>query len=519
MNASTPRYHIRLAPIVYAALLFIASGNVLFFIGWYEPLVALLASALTLGSIVFLMARISPKLDEHTLHLSRRDIVFFALAALLLFLYVASSSVMGYFPTDMDHAIMRQALYLNLIDAPWPVVLPNGKEFTYYIANMLPPAIIARYFDEGARQIILVLYIYSMFLIVYILACFYVKKVSLLLLLLLCCFADPIQQIFIRVYLFLIANNFPSLVEVGNQFIAQISFIEFTALGNSIAPYNSSLVTLMAAAVIIMIKESRHITIPLCIALIFPSSPIGALALMPIALFYYLPILKNKKKLLTCAISLIVPVLLVLLTAIYYFRASNPITYIRFAWQVMESADFFTFLVRQLAATAFFVLPLILCRSIGNIKYLFLLPLVTSMIYYGFIVPKDYTLIINEFYFKGVLTYNFIIALYWVKHWGDFKYYKYLILGCGLFALALLCRERYRTFSPDMPVYDCWNGHLNHDDPFFERAWPPLKETSLLSEIIMDESGESEKRFPGLLLPKAPGCDYSRPKADPPPKK
>jgi len=55
-----------------------------------------------------------------------------------------------------------------------------------------------------------------------------------------------------------------------------------------------------------------------------------------------------------------------------------------------------------------------------------------------------------------------------------------------------------------------WNGHLNHDAAFLNQSVQPCKEP-IISGLMLRESGESERHFPGRLLPKAPGCDSSRP--------
>ncbi len=510
MSSSNTGYQIKLAPFAYLTLLFIASGNILFFIGWYIPIVAILASLATLGGVAYMMKRITPSLEEYTLYLSNWDIVRFMLASLLILAFLIASGFVGYFPTHGDHSILRQALYHNLTDAPWPLVLPDGKAFTYYIANFLPLNVLARLFDESARQYILLAYVFGMFLMCYVLVCFYLKKVSLLALLLLICLPDPIREIVARVHAYFIIDNFPALTELGNDFIRHFSYMELNAFGSSVGAYNSTPVTLMALALIILIKKARHITIPLIIALIFPSSPLNALAIMPVALFYYIPVLKNKKMLYKAALSLILPIIIVAITTVYFARAENSTTVVCFLWQVMDTDYFLEFLVRQLGACLIFTLPLLVCKSIGKEKYLLLFPLAASFVYYGFPAKPGDLYILNEFYFKAVHSYHLLAIMLWVKYWREFKYSKYLILVSALMSLVLLIKTKSSSFTTDPTVKDVWNGHLYHDDPFFSRL-PGAKENSLFSEILLKESGESERTIPGSLLPKAKGCDYTRP--------
>ncbi len=511
MTAQPSRYSIYLAPFIWIALLLLASGNILFFVGWFEPIIATIASLAILGGIFYLMRRITPSLREYTLSLSLWDLSKFAIGSLLLLICISTAGFIGYFPTDWDHSIMRQAVYVNLIEAPWPVVLPNGKEFTYYIASMLPPAMLARAVDEGLRQYILLGYVYTFCLLIYVLATFYLRKVSLLLIFVLYFMADPVQELFIRFYAYIFLDFLETPITFFEYFIAANSILDTPAIGLSMGPYNSALPSLLALCLLLLVKKMRHFGIPFLIAILLPESPLGAIAIMPIALYYYLPTLSNVKALLKNSLSLILPISLVILSAAYFVRADNQVTILKFTWDATELEYYLAVLSLHVVATLILTLPLIFCKSIGNIKYLLFSPLLFFSIFFGCEPnsPLDFSL--NEFYLKAVVIYTLLATLLWFKCWKELSYSRIIILLCCLTGIVLYVKKNLNSFNPSHQIRDDWNGHLNHDHPFFERAWPALKEQSPLSEIILNNSGESEQSLPGSLLLKAPGCDYSRP--------
>ncbi len=118
----------------------------------------------------------------------------------------------------------------------------------------------------------------------------------------------------------------------------------------------------------------------------------------------------------------------------------------------------------------------------------------------------------NELWLKASPCYAAVVAFYWLQHWRHIGWYKYVILLLCLGTKARVVVNDVRLFGSReyLQVDDRWNGHLNHDDPFLNQSVPPCKEP-LVPGVMLREAGESEAHFPGCLLPKAPGCDYSRP--------
>lgn len=118
----------------------------------------------------------------------------------------------------------------------------------------------------------------------------------------------------------------------------------------------------------------------------------------------------------------------------------------------------------------------------------------------------------NELWLKVSPAYLTLLALFWVKRWSVLSKIKYAIAAlCLLGTLQTVLKPWLSVdFFRYGVVKDIWNGHLNHSDPFLRQSVPPTREP-LVPGILLREAGESERHFPGSLLPKAPGCDYTRP--------
>ncbi len=172
--------------VTLMALLYLALPSILFFLGWLTPIPAILASLGVIGSLIYYAVRLMPKERECILPFNRRTISVVAAAFFLICLLHISTGLIGFFLTDPDYELARQAYYVNLIEAPWPIVLPNGCEINYYIAAYLPPAILARIFaaypTEGSTlaQVILLLWTALGYTLAFLVVFTFRRKVSLI---------------------------------------------------------------------------------------------------------------------------------------------------------------------------------------------------------------------------------------------------------------------------------------------------------------------------------------------------
>lgn len=90
--------------------------------------------------------------------LSRKHILSLFACAGIIALFLVVGGMVGYFPTHGDSWAFRQALYTNLFQEDWPLILPNGREMTYYLAGMLPPAALAKFLPDSMKQLPILLF-------------------------------------------------------------------------------------------------------------------------------------------------------------------------------------------------------------------------------------------------------------------------------------------------------------------------------------------------------------------------
>lgn len=129
--------------------------NLLFLWGWYTPCVAAAASVLMLFAVsrtVWLQCERSAKVFSWEGKRFGVSVLVLLLVFLLLIFRLAQGGIIGLWPAHSDYFWLRQAQFLNIRDAAWPVVLPDGREMSYYLANFLPCAALARILPEWASQ-------------------------------------------------------------------------------------------------------------------------------------------------------------------------------------------------------------------------------------------------------------------------------------------------------------------------------------------------------------------------------
>ncbi|WP_418682487.1 hypothetical protein, partial [Akkermansia sp.] len=121
--------------LLCAGLLYLALPMILFLWGWLQPLFSLpLCAAVACG--LYATGR---KLPEGHLSLTGRGTVLLLLLSAGCLLLAFLCGFTGHFQQHADFTI-RNAVYGQLIAEPWPLVMPDGRLFIYYLGHWLPPA-------------------------------------------------------------------------------------------------------------------------------------------------------------------------------------------------------------------------------------------------------------------------------------------------------------------------------------------------------------------------------------------
>lgn len=493
------------ACFVSMGLLYLAIPNLLMLWGWYTAPIAVIASLLLLffiGKIIYHQFKCTHFKTSH------KGCFFFSvsLISLILAYWIAKNGLIAYWPPYNDFYIFREALFSNLRDAAWPLILPNGKEMSYYLADILPCAAMARCLPTAYSSPLLIVWILLAFLLSYLimstrdmcrgclgkrLLCFFFCSF---------CLFIPFHQIF-----FLLKNHEISII------LSHINLLECT-VQSGIEQYNSVTPALLSTSLIFSARCCRLTLITTVLALTGLISPLSCIGILPLAAVAFYKELKVTQ---TYQIKIIIsdfllPCVMLFLAAVYYLRADG-INIVSLDFAVNGSTAVIKYIIRS-----FGLLLLIVPLWKHAKKELFFIPCVICMfvirLFFIGSPPSAGFPGINELWLKIHAIYTFILAWYWVKYWKQIALAKYFVLGIGVFFTIIdMIAGVYLFEATPTPfnIKDKWDGHLNHDDPFFIQSVPRCKEP-FIQGIMLRSGGESEKHFPGCLIPKAPGCDYSR---------
>lgn len=500
--------------LILLTFIYLSIPNFLFLVGWFHPLCSVCFVVTTFHILRRYSHIMEATMPPVNLELGNKKLISFALCLLLLVLFFIIAGVVGYFPTHGDSWAFRQALFLNLKDGAWPLVLPNGREMSYYLAGMLPASIFARILPNPLQSWAILIWIMVPLTITLL---YYHRKKGFNLLLftiLALGFQDPLRAIFRpnatfgqgRGFMAELLTNLHNLT--GCDFSVLTTYYGNQTLMapfyNCIGAYNSVPATILVGILILHLKNHVRL-IPLAIAMLVPISPFGAIACMPIALFYYLP--KMSLKLLP---ALIFPVCLALVYAVYFMRAESGMNVVTAAW-VARGSEFWVFFVRYLAGAALLLIPIyphvkqnglywVLVASIIFIPMLFIGSLPNLPIIHGF----------NELFLKGSIVYSMLIVVMWCENWEKiWKPIRWAALAWAIAATAVFCFGQAKKWDPKHQIADMWNGHLCHERDFLNQSIPETKK-ALIPRLILNKSGEAEKKFPGCLLPAGGQVDYNR---------
>lgn len=159
-----------------------------------------------------------------------------------------------------------------------------------------------------------------------------------------------------------------------------------------------------------------------------------------------------------------------------------------------------------LVPTLLLFFPLRRIRSNAKLAAVsFISILLVSQIWFGGMLSG-----LNELWLKTCIIYTFVLCAYlaftWNRlGWGRIAPFVVMLIFIGSYVFSFIGNYTGQGYVAD----DC-NGHLYHDRP----SSLPQKD-DIIKGLLYNQGGESESHFPGCLLPKARGCDYSRPRLKP----
>lgn len=494
--------------ITVISLLYLALPCMLFFSSWFTPWAAW---PVNLGILVCIISFARIKRDDlNNWNPNGKDWILVVFSAILsVFLFLANG-IAGYIEAAPDILIFREALYNNLIQEAWPLVLPNGKEMSYYLAGMLPPALLARLTEDYTTQRLIAACWYGLgiWLSLLLFFCRH-RRVSVIFLVFMIAFYDPA---YICINAFAGSGEIWQLItrifgiEAENTYIGAappIRMLLVHAQGCNFNPF-----TLLCASIILNNQERPEKLIPLCIALILPSSPLGAIGCMPLGLYAWWH--KSQASHNSRLLNLLIPITTAILCALYFGR-TNSATSLGITGALMNnwSNFLFNYYSAILLSTILFIIVLFpILKNEIPLRISLACIIIVPWIYYGS-SPESGVFGYNELWLKSCLIFHMHLIAALCFNWRKLSYIKYLY---PLAFILLVCRDEQivnPVFTKESRVRDVWSGHLNHDHPSLFQKIPDCQ-PPIIPGIIL-RGGEAEQVWPGLILPKAQGCDYSLP--------
>lgn len=484
---------------------------ILFTAGWYAWGVFLLVTAASITATYHACASYT----GDCIGVTRQNRLALWGSAGIIAIFLVIGGIVGVFPTHGDSWAFRQALYLNLVHEDWPLILPNGKEMTYYLAGMLPPAAMAKFLPERLQQFpVLLCTALPAFLAV---GLFFRKwgHASWLFLLITLGFQDPLCAFFrpggtfshgmsgMAQFLQHLYDCYGYDLRVLTSFYGNKTML--APIHNCIGAYNSVPYTILATAILMNCRQSKWV-VPYTMAMLAFISPLGAIALFPLAAYTYFG--HRPFKWLVLCRECACPVIVAIFAGVYYGRTETGPSVIQPAWETWGH-KFWIFYIRYLAGACLLILPLVQFRRKDPLFWITaasaaLLPLLfigtppDGGVYQGF----------NELTLKGTAAYTIVLGSMWKEEWQNIKLWIRVPMFCWLvIATSGYLATQCIKFDWNHGVDDMWNGHLNHDRAFLRQSVPGAKEAPIPGILI--KKSERNTSAAHYLLPKAPGADYS----------
>ena len=498
--------------VVIFALLYLGVADFLFFAGWTTHYCSMVFLVGLSAMLVIYYKESGCKKPVSNIPGQKAGMV---VSIIIMGIFFIVAGVVGWFPTHGDSWAFRQALFLNLKDAEWPLVLPNGREMSYYLAGMLPSAIMGRMLPDAVTQWAVWLWIMGALIIMLLAVVRLQCAREVIFTIMALGFQDPLRAIFRpnatfgqgRGFMAELLQSFQNITGVdcsvlttyyGNQTL-------MAPLYNCVGAYNSVPATLLAAVTILLLRRNCWM-IPLVIALLVPISPLGAIACMPVAVYYFFSGLSWRG-----IVSTFFSLLIVAVSAVYFLRADSSMNVVTFAW-IARGSEFWVYYVRYMCGACILLLQLYPFRKNDGLYWTVIISVILiPCVFIGSLPDLPVIHGFNELFHKGSVVYSLLVCLMWCQEWKKIN----MVVRVGALSWAVLstsvyCWTQIKGVDANHAVADMWNGHLLHNRAFLNQSVPETK-APVIPGIILQSSGESRNHMPGSILPAARGVDYTRP--------
>ncbi len=506
------------AILISLALIYLTIPNLLFLWGWFEPWFAVVGTLIIVFSVCYAIGGAFPPRSCWP-HVTLRSVLFMmsgcAVSIAVSSYFLIWPGLIGFLPSFYDLEVLRNAMFLNLRDAAWPLVLPCGKEMSYYLAGILPSALIARLLPEWGQWPVVVWTMLGMLLsLLLVSACIPNRRKT---------WGIRLMWITLMAGVLCVFCVTPEVRGVLNIICgkAGVPTLAYALPGRNAlfgcgACYNSYPYALVATALILVCRREPLRNISVALALLVPLNPFAGIGLLPLYLVRISMEIRhfsaNWPRLFVAAP---LPLLMAFVCLLYFVRADGDSVF-TLAGESWGWGRFSFSYVYALGGWLILLVPIWKYAKRDTFLYSFLL----SCIFMPFLfigtqrVPGEGGN--NEFTLKVAPAYMLIVCCYWMVIWTRMRrWYRTLVISlCCLYG-CYTCVLHLRPWGSNayLEVNDRWNGHLNHPDSFLNQSIPPCREP-FVSGVMLRQAGASEWYFPGSLLPNAPGCDYSRPACD-----
>ena len=148
-------------PVLYAGVICLLIPCVLFILGWMKLIFAIPFALLLVAAAWICCRNIVKQWNPayRSCVFSRRDCLLLLLTLCGLLVFVDLYGLTGHVKQAADLSV-RNAIYAELINSPWPIYSNRGEYFIYYHAFWLPPALLAKMISGSIADIVLSLWVY-----------------------------------------------------------------------------------------------------------------------------------------------------------------------------------------------------------------------------------------------------------------------------------------------------------------------------------------------------------------------
>ena len=253
-------------PLLCAGLAYLALPAGLFLWGWLHPAFSVpLCAALAYG--LYACAR---KLPEHRLPLTGRGLAVLAGLTMACLLLVLLCGFTGHCQQHADFAV-RNAVYEQLTAGPWPLLMADGRHFIYYRAHWRTPALFPHFCPSSWAPWLLALWTFlGLELALLAAAARWGVRKTAWWALILCCLGSPAPA--------LDCLGMP-LSALFPEYNAQM--VLFIGIPAQIFNTFNHAVPALLCAVLVLTRSLPAAGYYFMGALLLPSSPLGALLLLP----------------------------------------------------------------------------------------------------------------------------------------------------------------------------------------------------------------------------------------------